>query len=116
MIQIILENKQPRQTFTKNLSGLSLCFLRIKYCLSVGAFFELLRANAVRPYRVLDKYFVISPLRVHAVRLLLFSHSKIQINPPLPSLMIRSRVSESLVRDASGICSSLVWMLSPTSS
>ena len=40
----------------KNLSGLSLCFLRIKYCLSVGAFFEHLRANIVRPYRVLDNF------------------------------------------------------------
>ena len=40
----------------KNLSGLSLCFLRIKYCLSVGAFFEHLRANTVRPYRVLDNF------------------------------------------------------------
>ena len=38
--------------FLKSLSGLSLCFLRIKYCLSVGAFFEHLRANTVRPYRV----------------------------------------------------------------
>ena len=45
----------------KNLSGLSLCFLRIKYCLSVGAFFERPRANRracsdVRPYRVLDNF------------------------------------------------------------
>ena len=44
------------------------------------------------------------------------SYNKIQINPPLPSLMILSRVSDSFIRDASGICSSLVWMLSPTSS
>jgi len=45
----------------KNLSGLSLCFLRIKYCLSVGAFFERPRANRracsdVRPYRVLGDF------------------------------------------------------------
>ena len=45
-----------------------------------------------------------------------FPHSKIQINPPLPSLMIRSSVSDSFAREASGIWSSLVWMLSPTSS
>jgi len=56
MFKIILENKQPRQTFTKNLSGLSLCFLRIKYCLSVGETCGLPRANTVRPYRVLDNF------------------------------------------------------------
>ena len=32
-----------------------------------------------------------------------FPHSKIQINPPLPSLMIRSSVSDSFAREASGI-------------
>ena len=45
-----------------------------------------------------------------------FPHSKIQISPPLPSLMILSKVSDSFAREASGIWSSLVWMLSPTSS
>ena len=44
-------------TDLKNLSGLLICLLRIKYCLSVGAFFERPRANAVRPYRVLDNFF-----------------------------------------------------------
>ena len=52
----------------KNLSGLSLCFLRIKYCLSVGETCGLPRTNIVRPYRVLGKYFVISPLILHALR------------------------------------------------
>ena len=62
-----IREQTPPTDVLKNLSGLSLCFLRIKYCLSVGAFFELLRANAVRPYRVLDKYFVISPLSLHTL-------------------------------------------------
>ena len=35
--------------------------------LSVGAFFKRPRANTVRPYRVLVKCFVISPLTVHAL-------------------------------------------------
>ena len=42
--------------------------------------------------------------------------SKMQINPLLPSLIMRSSVSESLVRDSSGICSSLVCNPSLTSS
>ena len=37
--------------------GVNLCFLHINFCLSVGAFFERPRANAVRPYRVLDNFF-----------------------------------------------------------
>ncbi len=45
-----------------------------------------------------------------------FCYSRIQISPPLPSLMIRSRVSDSFCREASGICSSLAWMPSPTRS
>ena len=36
------------------------------------------------------------------------TYNMIQISPPLPSLIMRSRVSESFVRDSSGICSSLV--------
>ena len=55
---MILNSNTPRQTF-KNLSGVSLCFLWIKYCLSVGAFFERPRAHAVRPYHVLDDFFAI---------------------------------------------------------
>ena len=49
-----------------------MCFLRIKFCLSVGVFCERLRANTVRPYRVLGKYFVISLLILHAVLSVLF--------------------------------------------
>jgi len=48
--------------------GVIICLLRIKFCLSVGAFFERPRANTVRPYRGLGKYLVISPLMLHAVR------------------------------------------------
>ncbi len=44
------------------------------------------------------------------------AHNKIQISPPLPSLMIRSKVSDSFTRDASGICASFEWIPSPTSS
>ena len=47
---------------------------------------------------------------------LFLSYSRMQIRPPLPSLIMRSSVSESLTREASGIWASLVWMLSPTSS
>ena len=54
------------------MSGLSLCFLRIKYRLSVGAFFERPRANTVRPYRVLGKYFMISPLILRTLPSLFF--------------------------------------------
>ena len=43
--------------------GVSLCFLRIKFCVPVGETCGLPRANTVRPYRVLG----ISPLTVHAV-------------------------------------------------
>lgn len=35
-----------------------------------------------------------------------FSHSKMQIKPPAPSLMMRSKVSDSFVRDSSGIWAS----------
>ena len=68
---------------------------------------------AVRVFAYLVSLYLvtcISPLNCN------LSYNKIQINPPLPSLMILSRVSDSFIRDASGICSSLVWMLSPTSS
>jgi len=47
--------------------GVIICLLRIKFCLSVGAFFERPRANTVRPYRGLGKYLVISPLILHAL-------------------------------------------------
>lgn len=46
----------------------------------------------------------------------LFSQSKMQIKPPAPSLMMRSKVSDSLVRDSSGMCASLACKPSPTSS
>ena len=36
------------------------------------------------------------------------SYNIMQISPLLPSFIMRSRVSESFVRDSSGICSSLV--------
>jgi|GEM_PF-2872338 len=47
-----------------NLSGIYLP--RRNLHTSVGVFCERLRANTVRPYRVLGKYFVISPLILHA--------------------------------------------------
>ena len=65
------EYNKPRQTF-KNLSGLSLCFLRIKFCLPVGETCGLPRANTVRPYRALGKHFIISPLSVHYIGLVVF--------------------------------------------
>ena len=64
-----------------------------------------LQANAPPPYVM--KLF--SPLKIHSRNDAFFlkTYSRIQINPPLPSLMMRSRVSESLAREASGMCSSL---------
>ena len=58
-LQITNNRKRPDR-FSKSV-GVTLCLLHI--ILSVGAFCERPRANAVRPYRVLGKYFVISPLR-----------------------------------------------------
>ena len=58
-INSVYRTVQQPPTDRKNLSGVSLCFLRIKYCLSVGETCGLPWANAVRPYRVLGKYFVI---------------------------------------------------------
>ena len=54
-------------TPTEKSVGVNLCFLHIKFRLSVGAFFERPRANTVRPYRVLGKYFMISPLILHTL-------------------------------------------------
>ena len=45
-----MEINIPRQTI-KNLSGIIICLLQSSF-LSVGAFCERPRANAVRPYRV----------------------------------------------------------------
>ena len=63
-------------TPTEKSVGVNLCFLHIKFRLSVGAFFERPRANTVRPYRVLGKYFVISPLILHAIRGVFLFYSK----------------------------------------
>ena len=70
-----------------------------------------LRPQAVGEFTVMG-FFTLSNSSINPN----FPHIKIQISPPLPSLMILSKVSESFTREASGICSSLVWMLSPTSS
>ena len=58
-------NRTP--TDFQDLSALIICLLRIKFRLSVGETCGLPRANAVRPYRVLGKYFVISPLRTSPI-------------------------------------------------
>ena len=55
ILHVVLVKATPDRLL-KNLSGVSLCFLRIKCCLFVGAFFERPRANTVRPYRVLDNF------------------------------------------------------------
>ena len=55
-LYIIGNNGKTPTDVLKNLSGVIICFLRIKYCLSVGAFFEHLRANTVRPYRGLGDF------------------------------------------------------------
>ena len=44
-------------TPTEKSVGVNLCFLHIKFRLSVGAFFERPRANTVRPYRALYNFF-----------------------------------------------------------
>ena len=43
-------------TPTEKSVGVNLCFLHIKFRLSVGAFFERPRANTVRPYRALYNF------------------------------------------------------------
>ena len=53
---------------------------------------KLARANAVRPYRVLGKYFVISPLILHALRGASFFvkkglSQKINLTQPLSALL-----------------------------
>ena len=43
-------------TPTEKSVGVNLCFLHIKFRLSVGAFFERPRTNTVRPYRALYNF------------------------------------------------------------
>ena len=54
--------------------------------------------------------------RTKTMRFILSNQRIMQIRPPLPSLMIRLSVSESLTRASSGMCASLLWSPSLMSS
>ena len=56
-INSIYRTVQQPPTDLKNLSGLLICLLRNNFFLFVGETCGLPRANAVRPYRVLDNFF-----------------------------------------------------------